>query len=72
LALGDIRFHNPEILAAKDLEHGRTSGDCLVKATEKLRGVGQVLARQAAEAREIADRLEDAEYIPVGTVKASE
>jgi hypothetical protein len=36
-----------------------------------VRDIGQVLARQAAKAREIADRLEDAKYIRVGTVKAS-
>jgi hypothetical protein len=33
--------------------------------------IGVEFQRQAAEAREIADRLEDAGYIRVGTVKAS-
>jgi hypothetical protein len=36
-----------------------------------MRDIAQVLARQAAEAREIADRLEDADYIRVRTVKAT-
>jgi hypothetical protein len=33
--------------------------------------MGEELQRYAAEAREIADRLEDADYIRVGTVKAA-
>ena len=43
-----------------------------VRAAElRLSAVVQICQRQAAKAREIADRLEDADYIRVGTVKAA-
>lgn len=41
--------------------------DDAARATKAgMRDIAQVLAHQAAEAREIADRLEDADYIRVG------
>jgi hypothetical protein len=45
--------------------------DEAARATKKgMADIAKVLARQATEVREIADRLEDAEYISVGTVNA--
>jgi hypothetical protein len=45
--------------------------DDAARGTKKgMAGIAKVLARQAAEVREIADRLEVAEYIRVGTVNA--
>jgi len=51
------------------LPNGRRDAARATKAG--MRDIAQVLARQAAEAREIADRLEDADYIRVRTVKAT-
>lgn len=39
---------------------------------EGMADIAGLLTRQAVEAREIADRLEDAGYIRIGTVKATE
>ena len=47
-----------------------TFDDDAVRAAElRLSAVVQICQRQAAKAREIADRLEDADYIRVGTVR---
>jgi hypothetical protein len=41
--------------------------DALSYAAARLPDIGQVLMRRAAEARELADRLADAEYVKVGS-----